>query len=141
MAGYHLLLCILIQVQSQIDLPDRPDRPEIPRPECLQCNRTNILFFGGTDYNLHSYTAAGYEWFKNFLINEFEFGTFSSNLVAINDDFNPMANSIESDIDYIISNEFKKLNSETNSDASKNYIICQGEDMCSFVENYLLYDS
>ena len=40
---------------------------------------------------------------------------------------------------YIIPTVFVELNKEENSNPAKNYIICQGPEICGFVEDYLLY--
>ena len=43
------------------------------------------------------------------------------------------------DIGYIIPAVFERLNSEENSNPDKNFIICQGVEICKFVEDFLLY--
>ena len=65
-------------------------------PQCEECKSTNILIFGGTGYQMEMYDATGYEFFREFMVGEFEFGEFSPNLVVINDHFNPMSNDMTS---------------------------------------------
>ena len=42
------------------------------------------------------YDSSGYEFFREFMLEEYEFGNFSSNLVEINSDFNAMTDDIQS---------------------------------------------
>ena len=56
----------------------------------------NILIVGGQSYNGEFYSGDGYEFMREFLINEYEFGNFTDAQVLINDDFNPAENSISS---------------------------------------------
>ena len=58
----------------------------------------NVLFVGGTTYTNEFYSADGYEFMRDFLLNEYEFGNFTESQVLINDDFNPAANSISAQV-------------------------------------------
>ena len=45
--------------------------------QCVNCNTTSILILGGVAENGNFYNKEGYEYFADFIINEYELGEFN----------------------------------------------------------------
>ena len=82
------------------------------------------------------YNPQGYERFREYILNEYEFGSFSENLVAINGDFAFNPDSEVADIRSIVNSKFAELNAQEGSNSDLNFLICQAE-LCQHVFEYI----
>jgi len=105
-------------------------------PDCVKCSEANVLFFAGKAESGNFYDPQGYERFRDFILNEYEFGSFSENLVAINGDFAFDPDSEVADIRSIVNNEFAELNAQEGSNSDLNFLMCQAE-LCEHVFEYI----
>ena len=105
-------------------------------PDCIKCSEANVLLFAGQAESGNFYEPQGYERFRDFVLNEYEFGSFSENLVAINGDFVFNPDSEVADIRSIVSNEFAELNAQEGSNSDLNFLVCQAE-LCEHIFEYI----
>ena len=75
-----------------------------------------------------------YEYFKDFILNEYELGEYNPDLVAISDSLRLNAtNDPCTEINNVVESKFVELNSIEGS-SGYNVLICQGKDICLPIE-------
>lgn len=70
------------------------------------------------------------------MLNEYEFGNFTENLVAINGDFVFNENSHVADIRSIVNGAFSELNAQEGSNSDLNFLMCHAE-LCEHIFDYI----
>ena len=102
--------------------------------QCVACNSTSILILGGVAENGNFYNSDGYEYFKDFILNEYELGEFNPALVRIDDSLRMNAtDSICDEVANVVESNFAELNSDSAA-SGFNVLFCQGGDICGPIE-------
>ena len=75
-----MLLSSLLPILAQAVRDDGDD----DQTQCENCSSTSILILGGVAENGNDYYNEGYEYFRDFILNEYELGDYTPDLVKIN---------------------------------------------------------
>ena len=68
---------LLKSLLPALALANRDDGDDDGGVQCINCITTSILILGGVAENGNYYSKDGYEYFADFILNEYELGVFN----------------------------------------------------------------